>query len=84
MLKDTQVEKIKIKILTYLKIKFESYSTDAHTNPNISANSKPNSKIFQGMNQGPIFGRVLKKTRGRQSRATVGTFKAKFLRLSPT
>ncbi len=48
-----------------------SYSADTPTNPNISANSKPNSKKFQGVNQGPILGRLLKKNRGRQSRATV-------------
>jgi hypothetical protein len=47
-----------------------SYSADTHTNPNISVNSK----TFSGVNQGPIWGRLLKKekkNRGRQSRATV-------------
>ncbi len=42
-----------------------------HTNPNISTNSKPNSKIYYVVNQRLIWGRFMKKTRGRQSRATV-------------
>jgi hypothetical protein len=38
---------------------------------NISANSKPNSKIFLGVNQGPIWGQFMKKNRGKKSLATV-------------
>ncbi len=38
-----------------------SYSTDTHTNPNISTNSKPNLKIYYGVNQKPIWGRFMKK-----------------------
>jgi hypothetical protein len=38
---------------------------------NISANSKQNSKIFQGVNLGPRDNRLTKKTEGRKSRDTV-------------
>jgi hypothetical protein len=41
------------------------------SNTNISANSKPNSKIFQSVNQGHIWGQFMKKTSGQKSRATV-------------
>jgi hypothetical protein len=54
-----------------IRISAASYSADTHTNPNISTNSKPNSKIYYGVNQRPIWGLFMKKTRGRQSRASV-------------
>jgi hypothetical protein len=54
-----------------IRISAVSYSADTHTNLNISTNSEPNSKIYYGVNQRPIWGRFMKKTRGRQSRATV-------------
>jgi hypothetical protein len=38
---------------------------------NISANSKQNSKIFEGVNLGPRGNRFTKKTEGRISRDTV-------------
>jgi hypothetical protein len=41
------------------------------SNLNISSNSKPNSKIFQGMNQCFRWVRLMKKTRAQKSRATV-------------
>jgi hypothetical protein len=38
---------------------------------NISVNSKPNSKIFKSVNQGPIWGQFMKITEVKKSRATV-------------
>ncbi len=47
------------------------YSADTHFNTNISAKSKPNSKIFEGVNHGPLQSRSVKKTQTKKSRATV-------------
>ena len=48
-----------------------SNPAEQHSNTNISANSKQNSKIFQGVNLGTIWGRFVEKTGGQKSRATV-------------
>ncbi len=48
-----------------------SNPAEQHSKTNISPNSKKNSKIFQGVNSGTIWGRFMEKTRGQKSRATL-------------
>jgi hypothetical protein len=60
-----------------------SNPAEQHSKTNISANSKKNSKIFQGVNSGTIWGRFVEKTRGQKSCATVPLSKILAIALSP-